>query len=70
MTDQRVIVGESLRATVIARFSPAMAEVKSGERRVRRMANGASTQRSQLHADAVTRVLWEQGSYDAGILDL
>lgn len=39
-----------------------MAEVKSGERRVRRMANGESTQRSQLDADAVTRVLREQGA--------
>jgi len=39
-----------------------MAEVKSGERRVRRMANGESTQRSQLDADAVTQVLREQGA--------
>ena len=39
-----------------------MAEVKTGERRVRRMANGESTKRSQLDADQVTRVLREQGA--------
>lgn len=38
-----------------------MASVKYAEKRVRRMANGESTQRSDLDAESVTRVLREQG---------
>jgi len=57
-----IISGESLRAAVIARFfPPAMAAISNGERRVRRMAAGDSTQRSRLDADQVTNILREQG---------
>lgn len=38
-----------------------MAAAKYGEKRVRRMANGETTQRSELDAENVTRVLREQG---------
>ena len=38
-----------------------MAAVSDGERRVRRMAEGDSTQRSRLDADQVTSILREQG---------
>lgn len=52
-----IIGAESLRASQIARFSPGLAAVKYGERRVRRMAGEESTKRSQLDADHVTEVL-------------
>ncbi len=39
-----------------------MAAVKYGEKRVRRMANGETTQRSALDAQSVTRVLREQAA--------
>ena len=39
-----------------------MAATKYGEKRVRRMANGETTQRSELDADSVTRVLREHAA--------
>lgn len=57
-----IIGGGSLRATVIARFSPIMAAIKNAERRVRRLAEGESTKRSNLDAVSVTSVMREQGA--------
>jgi hypothetical protein len=57
-----IIAGESLLAARIARFSPRLAAVKHGERRVRRMANEESTKRSQLDAEHLTGVLREVGA--------
>src|SRR5579863_444167 len=56
-----IIGAESLRASQIARSSPALARLKYGEKRVRRLANGSSRQRSELDADSVTAVLRQAG---------
>jgi hypothetical protein len=57
-----IIGAESLRASQIARCSPDLARLKYGEKRVRRLANGTSRQRSQLDADSVTEVLRRAGA--------
>ena len=57
-----IIAGESLRAAVIARFSPGLATVKHAERRVRWMMLGETTKRSDLDPEHVTGVLRAQGA--------
>ncbi|MHB8750741.1 MAG: hypothetical protein ACYDBJ_16325, partial [Aggregatilineales bacterium] len=61
-----LIGAESLQASQIARSSPALARLKYGEKRVRRVANGESRQRSQLDADSVTAVLRQVGADGLG----
>lgn len=56
-----IIGAESLQASQIARCSPDLARLKYGEKRVRRLANGESRQRSELDADSVTAVLRRAG---------
>jgi Transposase DDE domain len=56
-----IIGSESLRTSQIARSSPMLAQLAYGEKRVRRLANGSSRQRSQLDAEHVTAVLRQTG---------
>jgi hypothetical protein len=58
-----ILASESLRTTLIGRFSPGLAGVKYAERRIRRMAKGESTQRSRLGADEVMGVVEAIGAF-------
>ena len=57
-----IIAGESLRASVIARFSPELSAVKHRERRARRLAMEESTLRSQLDAEHLMQVVRREGA--------